>query len=141
MRKTSGLWMLVALTGAAFAASPGQAIRQVLDEQQSAWNRGDLRAFVEGYDRDAVFVGDAIQRGSAQVLARYLKRYPNRETMGKLTFSDLEVHMLGPGHAYVIGRFHLERSAAGGGNASGVYTLLFHKTSAGWKIILDHTSP
>ncbi len=139
MRKKLAL-LLLGLAGAIHAASPEDAIREVLDTQQAAWNRGDLHAFMQGYDKDAVFVGDAIQRGSAEVLARYLKRYPNREAMGKLTFSDLEVHLLDAGHAYVIGRFRLERSAAGGGTASGLYTLLFRNTSAGWTIILDHTS-
>jgi ketosteroid isomerase-like protein len=60
--------------------------------------------------------------------------------MGTLGFSGLEIRLLGPDYAAVIGRFHLDRSAGAGGEASGIFTLLFHKTSQGWKIILDHTS-
>jgi ketosteroid isomerase-like protein len=60
--------------------------------------------------------------------------------MGKLTFSELEFRMLGPDHALVLGKFALERSAAAGGNASGRYTLVLHKTVKGWKILHDHTS-
>ena len=60
--------------------------------------------------------------------------------MGHLTFSDVEVHMAGGDHAYVIGRWKLERKKESGGDVGGIYTLLFKKTAKGWKIILDHTS-
>jgi ketosteroid isomerase-like protein len=74
------------------------------------------------------------------VLAGYMKRYPTPEKMGTLRFSDLEIHALGADYASVLGRFHLERSKEGGGEAAGIFTLLFHKTAHGWKVILDHTS-
>jgi ketosteroid isomerase-like protein len=48
--------------------------------------------------------------------------------------------MLAAELALVTGEFHLERTAAGGGNASGRYTLILRRTSSGWKIIHDHTS-
>ena len=124
------------------AASPEQEIRRVLDEQVAAWNRGDIPAFMEGYDKSdsTTFVGTAITKGHAQVLANYLKRYPTREKMGTLRFSDIELRPLGAAYASVIGRFHLERSTDAGGEAAGIFTLLFHKTGQGWKVILDHTS-
>jgi ketosteroid isomerase-like protein len=60
--------------------------------------------------------------------------------MGKLEFTGLEVMLLGSGYASAIGRFRLARSAEGGGDASGLFTLLLRRTPQGWKIILDHTS-
>ena len=60
--------------------------------------------------------------------------------MGKLDFSGIEVHMLSADYANVVGKFHLARTAGGGGDANGVFTLLFHKTASGWRIIQDHTS-
>lgn len=123
-------------------ASPEQEIRAVLDDQVSAWNRGDIPAFMDGYDKSdaTAFVSATITKGHAQVLANYLKRYPTREKMGTLQFSDLEIQPLGSAYASVIGRFHLDRSAEAGGEAAGIFTLLFHKTAHGWRIILDHTS-
>ena len=123
-------------------AVPEQEIRGVLDAQVAAWNRGDIPGFMEGYDKSesTTFVGTDITKGHAQVLARYLKKYPTREKMGTLRFSDIEMRMLGADYASVIGRFHLDRAADAGGEASGIFTLLFHKTSHGWKVILDHTS-
>jgi ketosteroid isomerase-like protein len=41
--------------------------------------------------------------------------------------------------AVATGRFKLTRTAAGGGDASGIYSLVFLKTAQGWKITLDHT--
>lgn len=124
------------------AASPEQEIRQVLDDQVAAWNRGDIPAFMRGYDQSesTTFVGATITKGHAEVLADYRKRYPTRDRMGALRFSDLEIRMLGTDYASVLGRFHLDRSAEAGGPAAGIFTLLFHKSSQGWKIILDHTS-
>jgi ketosteroid isomerase-like protein len=124
------------------AASPEQEIRTVLDDQVAAWNRGDIPAFMEGYDKSesTTFVGTAITKGHAQVLANYIKRYPTREKMGTLRFSDLEIRLLGTDYASVIGRFHLERGSESGGEAVGIFSLLFQKTGQGWKVILDHTS-
>jgi ketosteroid isomerase-like protein len=124
------------------AASPEQPIRQVLDDQVAAWNRGDIPGFMEGYDKSesTTFVGATITKGHAQVLASYFKRYPTRENMGTLKFTGLEIRPLGPDYASVIGRFHLDRSPQAGGESSGIFTLLFHRTGKGWKIILDHTS-
>lgn len=124
------------------AAAPQQQIRQVLDTQVTAWNRGDIPAFMEGYDKSdsTTFVSATITKGHAQVLANYLKRYPTRANMGTLKFTDLDIRMLGADYAVVIGRFHLDRTPQSGGEASGIFTLLFHNTSQGWRIILDHTS-
>lgn len=128
------------LAGSLLAAAPEQEVRAVLEKQRDDWNRGDVRAYMQGYAPDTIFVSDQVARGSGPVLERYLKRYPNREAMGTLTFSEIEVRMLGAKHASVIGRWALARSAAGGGNTGGRFTLLLEKTAAGWKVILDHTS-
>jgi len=118
-------------------------VRAVLTDSQQAWNRGDLAAFASYYDDspETTFIGREMVRGGVQaILARYRKAYPTREAMGTLAFSNIAVRMLAPDLALVTGEFHLERTAAGGGNAAGHYTLVLRKTPAGWKIIHDHTS-
>jgi uncharacterized protein (TIGR02246 family) len=139
MRRALGL--LLAVAPFVFAAAEDE-IRQVLRVQTEAWNRGDIPAFVQYYAADAVFVGRSVSvtHGSADVKARYLREYPTRERMGVLTFSDLEIRLLSPSSAYVIGRYHLDRSAASGGPASGLFSLVFAKRNAQWLIVLDHTS-
>ena len=138
MKKLLSLFIAVPL----LAAPPERDIRQVLDDQVAAWNRGDIPAFMEGYDKSeaTTFVSTAVTKGHAQVLANYLKRYPTREKMGTLRFTDLEIRMLGSEYASVIGRFHLDRSTEAGGEAAGIFTLVFHRGPHGWKVILDHTS-
>lgn len=124
------------------SGSPERDIRSVLEAQQAAWNRGDIEGFMSGYESSeaTAFVRATITHGYQQVLENYHRRYPTKAKMGALTFSDIEVRPLGADYASVIGRFHLSRSADAGGDKSGIFTLLFRKTTGGWKIILDHTS-
>ena len=116
------------------------AISKVVDAQQSAWNRGDVEAFLEGYwhSPDLTFSGSGgIARGWDGVLARYQKNYPDRATMGQLDFSDLEFHFLGKDAALVLGHWHLARAQ---GDIGGVFSLVWQRFPEGWRIIHDHTS-
>jgi uncharacterized protein (TIGR02246 family) len=124
------------------AASPETEIHKVLDEQVAAWNKGDIDAFMAGYENspDTTFVGSSVQRGWETVRRNYHERYPNRDKMGTLDFSGIEIKLLGSDYATVLGKFHLKRNSAGGGDANGVFTLLFQRTKAGWRVIQDHTS-
>jgi uncharacterized protein (TIGR02246 family) len=134
--------MLLLAAFVVFADSPEQAVRRVLSDQVEAWNAGAIDRFMSGYENspDTVFIGKKIQRGYEAVRRRYHEQYPTLDRMGKLTFSDLSVHVLSAGYASVTGTFHLARTVAAGGDASGVFSLLFRQTNNGWKIILDHTS-
>jgi uncharacterized protein (TIGR02246 family) len=136
-----GIVLLLLAAVAGLAAGPEDDIKRLLARQQQDWNRGDIQAFMQAYDKaDVAFVGTTVDRGWDKILARYLGKYPTRAAMGDLDFSGIQVRMLGPEFASVIGRFHLKRDKAAGGNATGLFTLLLHKTPAGWRIILDHTS-
>jgi uncharacterized protein (TIGR02246 family) len=118
-------------------------IRALMRDSQAAWNRGDLPAFASYYEDspDTTFIGRTVTRGGVQaILDRYRKGYPTPEAMGKLTYSDIDVRPIADGLAIVTGRFELKRTAAGGGDAAGRYTLVLRRTSAGWKIIHDHSS-
>ena len=128
------------IVAAAHAAGGEDEIRQVLNRQAADWNRGDVDAFMNGYDESVVFVGNAVTRGRQQVLESYRKRYPTRENMGTLKFSSLEIRLLGADHASVLGQWDLSRKPEGGGDAGGWFTLLFRRTPAGWRIVHDHTS-
>jgi uncharacterized protein (TIGR02246 family) len=118
------------------------AIKQVLSDQQDAWNQGDIDTFMHGYKNspDTTFIGKSIEHGYAPILARYKQAFATREAMGTLDFSNLVVKMLGKNYAVVTGNFHLTRTATGGGDASGVFSLTFERDPEGWRIILDHTT-
>jgi uncharacterized protein (TIGR02246 family) len=135
------LVVMLAASGQAQTA-PESAIHQLLDQQAMDWNRGDVEAFMKGYEDSSAttFVGKTVQYGYATILERYKKRYATPAAMGKLTFSHLAIRVLDSDYAVATGNFHLQRTPGGGGNADGIFSLLFKKNAAGWKIILDHTS-
>src|SRR5258708_3139923 len=120
------IFLLVA--GAGRAAAAEQEIRAVLDRQAAGWNRGSTDAFFEGVAPDTTFVGDTGSHGLKEVRERYQRRYPTPAAMGRLTFSEVEVHMLGSEHAFVTGRWKLERSKDAGGDVGGLYSLVFAKS-------------
>ncbi len=115
---------------------------KVLVAQERAWNDGNLNEFLKSYKHSpqTTFLSGNIQHGSEEMAAHYRGSYPTRETMGMLSFSDLEPRLLDERFALVTGRFKLERTKKGGGNAEGIFSLGFEKGDDGWKIILDHTS-
>ena len=118
-------------------------IQKLMTDSEAAWNRGDLPAFASYYEDspDTTFMGREVVRGGTQaILQRYRKSYPTREAMGTLTFSEIVIRPLADGVALVTGKFALQRTREGGGDASGRYTLVVRRTPAGWKIIHDHTS-
>jgi len=124
----------------AAADDSANQIRTVMAAQVTAWNRGDIDGFMEGYARSDTteFVsGDKLTRGWQTVRDRYRKKYTTREKMGRLTFSDIKVSLLGTDAAWVLGRWQL---AGPKDKPHGIFTLLFRRTSAGWRIVHDHTS-
>jgi uncharacterized protein (TIGR02246 family) len=140
---TLALSLLILTCGIAHAGAPDEAaIRGVLNAQVAAWNRGDVAAFMHGYKNSpsTTFIGKTVRHGYAEILARYQKTYAGKEEMGQLSFSRLEVTLLDAHFATVTGHYQLARNAAGGGDATGIFSLVFEKTHTGWKIILDHTS-
>jgi ketosteroid isomerase-like protein len=137
------LYLCLTTTGrsqAAASPSAQQQIEQVLTDQAAAWNRGDIDHFMEGYlhSPDLRFAsGGTVTRGWQETLDRYKQRYPDRGAMGQLTFSDLDISVLAPDAAIVFGRWKLVTSA---GEPNGLFTLLFRRGEAGWRIVADHTS-
>lgn len=115
------------------------AIEAVLYDQADAWNRGDIDAFMQGYwksDKLSFSSGGKVTRGWQATRDGYTQRYPTREAMGKLKFSQLEVTPLGEDAALVLGNWHLERTEPVGGN----FTLVMRKIEGRWVVAHDHTS-
>jgi ketosteroid isomerase-like protein len=117
------------------------AIETMLDRQADAWNRGDLVEFVSYYAPLCTLVGTEITETTrSQVLAHYKEKYPSRGAMGKLTFSDLSIHLLNRDVATVTAHWHLDRNTKSGGATGGVFSLVCQLSARGWQIVLDHTS-
>lgn len=117
-----------------------KSIRQSMNEQLTAWNKGDINRFMETYWKDdsLKFIGKSgVTYGWNNTLENYKKGYPDTAAMGKLDFNILEVKRLSGEYYFVIGKWHLTRSI---GNVGGHYTLLFRKVKGKWVIIADHSS-
>lgn len=117
-----------------------QQIEQVLAEQARAWNQGNLDGFMEGYAKIPTLrfaSGGTTTYGWQETLDRYKHRYPDRAAMGTLAFSDLDTTVLSADAAVVFGRWQLRSEK---GNPGGLFTLLWRRTEAGWRIVADHTS-
>src|SRR5262245_573356 len=87
-------------------------IRAVLDQQVHDWNDGSIQQFMQGYAKreDIRFAsGGEVQRGWQPVFDRYVKKYGDRAAMGRLAFSDVEITVLSPDTALVLGRWWLQR--------------------------------
>ncbi len=116
-----------------------ERIADILGQQSAAWNSGDIEEFMQVYWRSPELTfssGGRVTRGWTATLDHYRMRYPTRETMGHLTFSNLEVLELGETAVLVLGRWRLQREAPVGG----MFTLIFRRVAGRWVIIHDHTS-
>jgi ketosteroid isomerase-like protein len=116
-------------------------VQQVLQQQQAAWNRGDLEAFMSGYwnSPELTFFGTKKTSGWQATLERYRKTYQaDGREMGKLEFSGLQIVALGSDAAFVRGSWKLTMSD--GKTPHGLFTLVFRQFQDGWKIVHDHTS-
>ena len=123
------------------ARGPKELIQEVLDAQVAAWNKGDLEGFMVGYWKSpdlSFFSGSTKTRGWQATFDRYRARYQAEgQEMGKLTFSEIEIDVLGPDSAWVRGRWKLVTSKE---TLGGLFTLVFKKVPDGWRIVHDHTS-
>lgn len=124
----------------ALASEAVKDVTDVLIQQQHAWNRGDIPAFMNGYwqsDQLRFASGNSITYGWQPTLRRYQERYQNKALMGSLKFDIRDVQKLSDKHAVVFGHWQLTREHD---QPQGLFTLIFQKFPDGWKIISDHTS-
>ena len=116
------------------------AVKAVLANQVSAWNKGNIDEFMKSYwnNDSLMFVGHGgITYGYLNTLNNYKKNYNDSAKMGKLFFTLLKIKKLSPQYYFVVGRWFLKR---GPGDIGGIYTLLLRKIRSKWVIIVDHTS-
>jgi ketosteroid isomerase-like protein len=119
-----------------------QELTKVLDlmrAQELAWNAGDLEGFMISYEKSdsLMFVGSkGITYGWNNTLKRYKTSYPDKASMGELSFTIIKAEQLSPECIYVLGKWSLKKEKA----ASGHFTLIWKKSKGLWKIVSDHSS-
>ncbi len=117
----------------------GMKLIQIVNQQSQAWNRGNIAEFMTAYWKDERLTFSSsgkTERGWQATFENYKKNYPDRETMGKLTFSEFETQELSADAMLMLGRWQLDRTEPVGGN----FTLVWKRIDNKWLIVHDHSS-
>ena len=126
---------------AAQKKGPEVFIRANMAEQQTSWNEGDIDGFMAHYwnDPGMKFVSKkGVALGWQNVLINYKKSYPDKATMGELSFGFEEIRQIDKKNVLVIGSWDLnyqDKDPIGG-----YFTLLWELKDGHWVITVDHTS-
>lgn len=153
MRCTSALLGLIALStqiclasaqgGQLYTASREQLdVTKVLLAQENAWNKGDLDGYLAEFKEggDTMAILNNVVRGLPAIRSAFHASFPNKDAMGTLEQSSVEIKELGPNYALALGHYKLVRSRKNGGDAEGNFTEIFEKTDAGWKLIFTENT-
>lgn len=121
-------------------SSEVEKINYIMQEQESAWNKGDIDAFMKGYlnSDSLVFIGkNGLKYGWNTTLENYKKSYPDKNSMGKLKFDNIKIDILNSENAFVVGTWTIYRESD---TIGGFYSLLWKKVEGKWCIVADHSS-
>lgn len=129
-------------TGQLYTATREQLdVTKVVLAQEAAWNRSDLDAYLSYFkdakDTEAVLNGPV--RGLDNIRSAYHASFPNKDAMGQLEQSEVEVRELGADYALATGRYRLTRNRKNGGDAQGNFIEIFGKTPEGWRLVYSQT--
>jgi hypothetical protein len=117
-----------------------EEVLKVVLEGEAWWNDGSIAGYMDSYWKSPQLrfaSGNKITYGWQETLDGYLKRYPDREAMGRLVFSELDVTVFSNDDALVFGKWRLERESD---TPHGLFTMVIRRFPEGWRIIHDHTS-
>ena len=137
--------LVIALFLASFSAfaqnaNDKQSILNLLEKQRADWNKGDVEAFMQGYEKSdsLLFVGkNGPTYGWQKTLDNYKKRDPDKSAMGFLVFGIKKVDFLKPDLAFVLGSWNVKREKD---ELKGYFTLLIKKIECVWKVVAVHSS-
>ncbi len=122
--------------------SEREAVREIgsaIEEQVASWNSDDLPGFMRYYWRsdDMTFHGGKTRLQGWEALDSMYRRTYSGEQRGALEFSGIEIEILSPVSAYVLGDWKVTLPDT---VKQGKFTLIWRKTDEGWRIVHDHSS-
>ncbi|MGL4422607.1 MAG: YybH family protein [Gemmataceae bacterium] len=116
-------------------------IQQLIQEQETAWNAGQLEGFMKSYamsETTSMYSGGEIRQGWVTIHDRYRQTYQlGGRSMGKLKFSDVQVERISSSAALARGKWEVELPEK---TAKGLFTLVWKRNNGEWQIVHDHTS-
>ncbi len=126
-------------TGPADPPAEDRAIRAVIARMEAAWNRGDFRGYMDGFQNPGVvFVSKGKMQADWQgTLDHYIRDYGQPGARGELHFSDITIEFLAPDAAQLISHYRLDKAVD---PQVGINTRLMRKRDGRWVIALNHVS-
>lgn len=114
-------------------------VKKSLNQFVESWNQGDMNAALDIYKNSpqSSLISSSVIKGYAEIEKFWKTNYPNKDEMGKMAFSDIDVKLLSPKYAMAIGQWTLKGTK---NDTGGIFTVLFEKTDKGWKSVVDHTT-
>lgn len=128
-------------TSGAEANEASNEIRDMMQASARAWTRGDLDGFIDSYEDSPTVTyvtAKAVVHGRDTIRDRYAPRFVPGAMHDALTFENVEVDLLAPGLANVIGYYRLTRGDST--TAYGPTSLVMRRRGGKWRIIHDHSS-
>lgn len=115
-------------------------VKRIMILQEDAWNKGSVEGFMEYYwksDSLMFFGSKGVIKGWQQNVNNYIKSYPNKDAMGKLSFTILEGQQLSTNVIVILGKWKLESK---GKEVGGDFSLVWKRINKKWVIVMDHTT-
>jgi ketosteroid isomerase-like protein len=119
--------------------SLADTLKDIVHQQQVAWNDGNIDGFMEAYWKSEKLTFSSrgeTRRGWEKTRQKYKQSYPDNATMGMLTFSNLEVEPIGEEAAIMLGDWKI----TGDKPAEGNFSLVWKRIDGKWVIVHDHSS-
>lgn len=133
-------WSATCLGKAQETKSNTQLVKDSLNQFVISWNEGNIDDALEIYKKssETQLISESVIKGYAQIVKFWKESYPEKEDMGTMTFSNIEVKQLSNRYAMAVGKWNLTNVK---NQTGGIFTVLFEKTDRGeWKAVVDHTT-
>ena len=138
------LLMTVTTSLPAFAMPKGdavQAVKQALEGQISAWNKGDLETAMTYYwdSPEMLWISkNGIEKGYQEVFEMFLQDFQDRSQMGVYTYEPLHIEQVSAEAVYFVFRWKIELE--GKRLMGGVSSQVWKNIAGRWVVTSEHAS-
>lgn len=136
--------LLLMTTLTAFTMPKGDAVQEVkqaLEGQVSAWNKGDLETAMAFYwnSPEMLWVSkNGTEKGYREVYEMFLQDFTDRSQMGTYTYEPLHIEQVSEEAVYFVLRWKIELH--GKQLMGGVSSQLWKKLGGRWVVTSEHAS-